>query len=114
MNMLDCFVEQNSCNLIWMDPDDLSSPAPFPFGAIGYYSLTESLSGSLSVPPKKDGLMVKCAKEAVNEHFHIKEFILCACHDQEWKELGRLFQGARCPISTFWSILEQITPSFPI
>ena len=51
--MLDRFVEQNSCNLIWMDPDDLSSPAPFPFGAMGYYSLTESLSGSLSVPPKR-------------------------------------------------------------
>ena len=47
--MLDRFVEQNSCNLIWMDPDDLSSPAPFPLGAMGYYSLTESLSGSLSV-----------------------------------------------------------------
>ena len=34
MNMLDRFMEQNNFNLIWMDPNDLSSPAPFSFGAI--------------------------------------------------------------------------------
>lgn len=52
-NMLDRLVEQNNFNLIWMDPDDLSSPAPFPFGAMGHYSLTESSSGSLSAPPRR-------------------------------------------------------------
>ena len=53
MNMLDCFVEQNNCNPIWMDPHNLPSPAPFSFGAMGHYSLTESLSGSLSAPPRR-------------------------------------------------------------
>ena len=28
------FVEQNECNLIWMDPDDLAGAAPLPFGAL--------------------------------------------------------------------------------
>ncbi|XP_022793694.1 uncharacterized protein LOC111332596 [Stylophora pistillata] len=52
-NMLDCFVKQNNCNLIWMDPDDSSGPAPFSFGAMGHYSVTESLSGCLSAPPRR-------------------------------------------------------------
>ena len=51
--MLDQFLDQNNCNLIWIDPDDLSSPAPFSFGAMGYYWLEESLSGSLSAPFKR-------------------------------------------------------------
>ena len=53
MNMLDCFVEQNNCNPIWMDPHNLPSPAPFSLGAMGHYSVTESLSGSLSAPPRR-------------------------------------------------------------
>ena len=34
--LLDRFVEQNKCNLIWMDPDDLTGATPFSFGATGH------------------------------------------------------------------------------
>ena len=35
--LLNRFVEQNKCNLIWMDPDDLTGATPFSFGATGHY-----------------------------------------------------------------------------
>lgn len=76
-----------------------------------------SLHLVLSLLHLEDGLMARSAKEVVNEHFHIKERTLCVCHDQEWRELGRLLQGVRCTLShhsAFWSILEQTTPSFHI
>ena len=46
-SLLDLFVEQNKCNLIWMDPDDLTGVAPTPHGAFGHHLSAESLSGSL-------------------------------------------------------------------
>lgn len=38
--LLDRFVEQNKCNLIWMDPDDLTGAVSFSFGAMGHDHLT--------------------------------------------------------------------------
>lgn len=32
--LLDRFVEQNKCNLIWMDPDDQPGTAPPPMGPL--------------------------------------------------------------------------------
>lgn len=46
--LLDRFVKQNECNLIWMDHDDLAGAAPLPFGAPGLFSTARSLSGSLT------------------------------------------------------------------
>ena len=46
-SLLDLFVEQNKCNLIWMDSDDLTGVAPTPHGAFGHHLSAESLSGSL-------------------------------------------------------------------
>ena len=46
-SLLDLFVEQNKCNLIWMDPDDLTGVAPTPHGAFGHHLSAELLSGSL-------------------------------------------------------------------
>ena len=46
-SLLDLFVEQNKCNLIWMDPDDLTGVAPTPHGAFGHHLSAGSLSGSL-------------------------------------------------------------------
>jgi len=45
---LDRFVEQNKCNLIWMDPDDLTGATPFSFGAVGHYPSAMSLFDSPS------------------------------------------------------------------
>ena len=44
--LLDRFVEQNKCNLIWMDPDDLAGAAPY-FSS-GHHEL--GLFSSLSDP----------------------------------------------------------------
>lgn len=41
--LLDRFVEQNKCNLIWMDPDDLTGAVPFSFGARGHHPSAMSL-----------------------------------------------------------------------
>ena len=41
------FVEQNECNLIWMDPDDLAGAAPLPFGALRR-PLTAEFAAALS------------------------------------------------------------------
>lgn len=46
--LLDRFVEQNNCNLIWMDPDDLTVVAPFSCGATGHYPSAMPLLDSLS------------------------------------------------------------------
>ena len=46
--LLDRFVEQNKCNLIWMDPDDLTGVAPILSGAMGHYSSAMPLHDSLS------------------------------------------------------------------
>ena len=45
-SLLDLFVEQNKCNLIWMDPDDLTGVAPTPHSACGHHVSAESLSRS--------------------------------------------------------------------
>ena len=46
-SLLDLFVERNKCNLIWMDPDDLTGLVPTPHGAFGHHLSAGSLSGSL-------------------------------------------------------------------
>ena len=46
--LLDRFVEQNKCNLIWMDPDDFTGAAPFSFGATGHYPSAMPVLDSVS------------------------------------------------------------------
>ena len=44
---LDRFVEQNKCNLIWMDPNDLTEAVPSSSGATGHDVLPGALTPSL-------------------------------------------------------------------
>ena len=54
-SLLDRFVEQNQCNLIWMDPHDLAGAAPLAFGALGRYATVGSLSVSSVRRPRSTG-----------------------------------------------------------
>ena len=52
--LLDRFVEQNKCNLIWMDPDDLTEAVPSSSGARSHDALTGSLPSSLGATGHDD------------------------------------------------------------
>ena len=58
--------------------------------------------------------MARSAKEVVNEHFQVKERTLCVCHDQEWRELGRLLQGVRCTLFHQKWFLEYLRANYTI
>ena len=56
--LLDRFVEQNKCNLIWMDPDDLTEAVPSSSGATAHDVLPRALPPSLGATGHDDLLGV--------------------------------------------------------
>ena len=68
--LLDRFVEQNNCNLIWMDPDDLTEavPAPSSSGAMGHDAVTGTLPSSLGAKDHDDLLGAVPSSSGTTSH----------------------------------------------